>query len=293
MNIPRNASSGRSGFTMVEIALCLAIIGFALVAIIGVLPTGLGVQKDNREETIINQDATVWMDLIRNGGQGMNDLTNYVLSVSNTATTYEYGAGPSPTPKGFRAFFFTYNLSLRDGSDFAPHIFLNSGTNIVGLLSIPKYVPINGGFISNYVVASVLSLSGAAVEKAPQKNDAILEAAFGYRLIPEIVSYVATDTNVFDFSPAATAGLTPAELQARIHRARALSNLTNNTHDIRLTFRWPLQPRGKVGNGRLTFRALAGGPLVLTPQTPIPNLEYPFYFIHSGSYGQPPRFPLP
>jgi len=32
-------------FTMIEIALCLAIIGFALVAIIGVLPTGMGVQK--------------------------------------------------------------------------------------------------------------------------------------------------------------------------------------------------------------------------------------------------------
>ena len=28
-------------FTMIEIALCLAIIGFAMVAIIGVLPTGM------------------------------------------------------------------------------------------------------------------------------------------------------------------------------------------------------------------------------------------------------------
>ena len=44
---------------MVEIAICLAIIGIALVAIIGVLPLGINVQKDNREETIINQDATV------------------------------------------------------------------------------------------------------------------------------------------------------------------------------------------------------------------------------------------
>ncbi|HLZ53286.1 MAG TPA: prepilin-type N-terminal cleavage/methylation domain-containing protein, partial [Verrucomicrobiae bacterium] len=38
------------GFTMVEIAICLAIIGIALVAIIGVLPAGLNVQRDNREE---------------------------------------------------------------------------------------------------------------------------------------------------------------------------------------------------------------------------------------------------
>jgi hypothetical protein len=46
-----------SAFTMVEIAISLAVIGFALVAIIGVLPRGLRVQRENREETIINQDA--------------------------------------------------------------------------------------------------------------------------------------------------------------------------------------------------------------------------------------------
>ena len=44
-------------FTMIEIALSLAIIGFALVAIIGALPKGMNVQRENREETIINQDA--------------------------------------------------------------------------------------------------------------------------------------------------------------------------------------------------------------------------------------------
>ena len=37
-------------FTMIEIAICLAIIGIALVAIIGVLPLGMNVQRDNREE---------------------------------------------------------------------------------------------------------------------------------------------------------------------------------------------------------------------------------------------------
>jgi len=79
----RESSAGTRAFTMIEIALCLAIIGFALVAIIGVLPTGMGVQKDNREETIIDQDATVWMDAIRNGAQGYNDLTNYIVAITN------------------------------------------------------------------------------------------------------------------------------------------------------------------------------------------------------------------
>ena len=68
---------------MVEIAICLAIIGMALVAIIGVLPLGMNVQRDNREETVINQDATVFLEAIRNGARGLNDLTNYVYAITN------------------------------------------------------------------------------------------------------------------------------------------------------------------------------------------------------------------
>ncbi len=43
------------------------VIGFALVAIIRVLPQGLTVQRDNREETIINFEAAFLMDAIRSG----------------------------------------------------------------------------------------------------------------------------------------------------------------------------------------------------------------------------------
>src|SRR5208282_3552296 len=78
-----------SGFTMVEIAICLAIIGIALVAIIGVLPIGINVQRDNREETLIDQDATVFIENIRNGARGLDDLTNYVVAISNTWTLYD------------------------------------------------------------------------------------------------------------------------------------------------------------------------------------------------------------
>ena len=73
----RNAES-RSAFTMIEIAISLAVIAFALVAIIGVLPTGMNVQKDNREDTIINQDGPYWLEAIRNGSRGLDYLTNYV-----------------------------------------------------------------------------------------------------------------------------------------------------------------------------------------------------------------------
>ena len=73
---------------MVEIAIALAVIGFALVAIIGVLPSGLEVQKDNREETNINQDAVYFMDAIRSGARGADDLTNYVVAITNFWATY-------------------------------------------------------------------------------------------------------------------------------------------------------------------------------------------------------------
>ena len=55
---------------MIEIALCLAIIGFALVSILLVLPSGMNTQRETREETIINQDASMLLEAIRNGSRG-------------------------------------------------------------------------------------------------------------------------------------------------------------------------------------------------------------------------------
>ena len=68
------ASVGLGAFTMIEIVISLAVIGFALVAIIGILPTGMNVQRDNRQETIVNQDESVIMNALRNGERGLNDL---------------------------------------------------------------------------------------------------------------------------------------------------------------------------------------------------------------------------
>src|SRR5690348_14533076 len=61
--------TGEAGFTMVEIALSLGIIAFALVAIIGVMPSGMKVQRENREDTIVNQDASYLLEAIRSGSK--------------------------------------------------------------------------------------------------------------------------------------------------------------------------------------------------------------------------------
>src|SRR3954470_10742222 len=68
-------------FTMIEIAIAVAVIAFALVAIIGVLPAGLQVQKENREDTLLGQDGTYFMEAIRNGAVGLDELADYVLQI--------------------------------------------------------------------------------------------------------------------------------------------------------------------------------------------------------------------
>ncbi|MCZ7639230.1 MAG: prepilin-type N-terminal cleavage/methylation domain-containing protein [Verrucomicrobia bacterium] len=67
---PAAGSRSEAGFTMVEIAISIAIVAFALVAIIGVLPTGFDVQRRNRENTIINQEGSLWLEAIRSGAWG-------------------------------------------------------------------------------------------------------------------------------------------------------------------------------------------------------------------------------
>jgi prepilin-type N-terminal cleavage/methylation domain-containing protein len=213
------ASPHQYGFTMVEIAISLAIIGIALVAIIGVLPLGMNVQKDNREETLINQDATVFMEAIRGGASSPYgaDLTNYVYEISYA----QYNSA---------------NGNLASSNNFGSS-YLTNNARIIGLLSNPKYF--NG--TSNHIVAYVRSISGPAVEKPPQDNQLVTGDSFSYKVICDNVP-VAVDTNVFN----------------SLYNAQ----LTNNLHELRLTFLWPLLPSGNTGSGRQTFRTLIAGQLV-------------------------------
>ena len=260
---------GLAGFTMVEIALCLAIIGFALVAIIGVLPTGLNVQKDNREETLINHDAAVWMDAIRNGAQGFDELTNYVLGITNNWSRYN-AFGRFQTSG--RDTYDRNNSSVTSiTSPTQPFCPLTNGARIIGLLSTPRITPrLGGAYQSNYIVADVRSLSGYAIEKFPQRNPTILDASFSYRFIPEVLACLTTSSNVVNnnllpvpIDPTAADVLNMSgTLQDRIARtnyAHMIWNLETNAHEIRLTFLWPVLPNGKVGDGRQTFRLLSGG----------------------------------
>jgi type II secretory pathway pseudopilin PulG len=248
---------------MIEITISLAVIAFALVAIIGVLPYAMDVQRDNRQETIINQDATVFMNAIHNGEQGLDYLTNYVIAITNTmvksdGTIYTYG----------------YSLagSTLDNVPTTPQLPLNTGLAIIGLLSTPRIVsPTNGISYTNHVVALVRSLSGPASEKYPQTNSAVLDLSLGYRLVVEVdACTVAPQTN-------AAAAVTDANLQA-------------NLHDLRLTFRWPLLPGGAAGLGRQTFRTMVSGNLMPIQTDPSPPAQGPWpmclYFFQPRTFVQ-------
>ena len=88
-------------FTMVEVALSLAIIAFAVVAVIGILPTGMQVQRDNREMTIINQDGQFILG--SNGalttGWDIDVTARYAITAGPTGES-RYVQGAPQTPFG-------------------------------------------------------------------------------------------------------------------------------------------------------------------------------------------------
>jgi hypothetical protein len=134
---------------MVEIALCLAIVGFALVAIIGVLPMGIQVQSDNRQDSIINHDGAYFLDAIRNGAPP-DDLRSYVENISMTFS--------NATATGT----WQHNTNrFRDNH------------HIIGLLSNPDSIRTE---------AIVRALSGAASEKGDYTND----VAFKYKIFASV-----------------------------------------------------------------------------------------------------------
>src|SRR5260221_5625005 len=183
----RSAPHSLAAFTMVEIALSLAVIGFALVAIIGVLPAGMSVQRDNREETLINFDAAFVIDSIRSGasntmGLRQNDLTNYVLAITNIYTPYNFNGNLAGTPP-ITNWFTTINYSTN--GTVVPGNLLTNGATIVGLLSIPKYIPTSSGYFSNFVTADFRTISGAAVDQGASQSSR--DFAFSYRVTVEVI----------------------------------------------------------------------------------------------------------
>ncbi len=283
-------------FTLIEIALCLAIIGFALLAIMLVLPYGMGAQRDNREETIIGQDANVLLETIRSGSRGADDLTNYVYAVTNY-WSYQNFFDPSKNVTGVNGYDEKNGSSQATGIPlgiyhFAPAFYsihpINTGSNLIGILSTPEFTDANGvpirrldpAFVvdgySNHIVAYVRSISGIGAEKPPQQNQIMREDTFSYRvyvvnaapdfdapLLWQNRAYTSGDIVSYPlYGPATYWRATANTLAAdKPGVAADWAKFTYYNHvaagsqrELRLTFRWPQLPNGNLGNGRQIFR---------------------------------------
>jgi len=234
---------------MVEVALALGVIGFALVAIVGILPIGMTAQKNNREDTIINQDSVYLLEAIRNGAGGLNDLTNYVDSIvvtnwlPNGSITVTNHAVPPPN-------------GTANGTNYD----LYSGTNIIKYLSMLKYSTVTNKDLSvtnqkNTVAVYMRALTGSATEMGGSNKF----VAFRYQVCPEIVPAFYSYTNLDETNWHAYTNLTSLDYIDRSNRWEQVRRMTNNLYEVRLRFSWPVLPNGRVGKNSQVVRSMVSG----------------------------------
>ena len=221
---------------MVEIAISLAVVAFALVAIIGVLPTGMTVQKDNREDTLIIQEGRYWMEAIKSGAEGAMDLTNYVEQIK-VETTPSSGA------------FTTFTID----NTVAPYL---PASNIISLLSLTKFEQNGQTRVTNRITARVRSITGPATEQS--LVTLTNQTTFRYQLQVEITPARPM--------PEGFVGAVLANDPNQFPMLQFNEAMGANLWEVRLVLRWPVVERGNdwfVGNGRKTFRARVSGDLLL------------------------------
>jgi prepilin-type N-terminal cleavage/methylation domain-containing protein len=233
-----------AGFTMVELALCIAIISIAMVAIMGILPAGMGVQKQNREDSIIAQEASHWMESIRNGALLFDDATNYVDFIQ----VVQWRDKQAPQTNIFPG---TY-LNTATANAIPTAMRLTYPELILGLLSLPKYDTFPNDqaakptVLTNGVFAVARAFTGSLNEKIlPQElnkkpEDSQLSFAFRYLLRVELVPVAELPVEALD------PGL------------RQWSARQRSLYDVRLTFEWPVVGNDfsvRTGGNSRTFRA--------------------------------------
>ena len=240
---PPGVTHREAAFTMVEIALCLGVIAFALVAIIGVLPTGMRVQRENREDTIINQDGTFLLEAIRSGSRGLDYLTNFFDTITwsnkNQITIFTNSPGLDQNIGG---------KTVLDGS-------MTNGLRIVGLLTAPKYTYSGTNVSYNSVSGYIRAMSGSAVARSKSTKD----FAFAYQVTSEVI---ALSTYPREYTNYLQSGLLPADVLTRSNLWRMSRNQSANFRELRLTLQGPVIRKGQtleaIGTPK-TFRTIMSG----------------------------------
>lgn len=241
-----------AGFTMVEIAIALGVIGFALVAIIGILPAGLEVQRDNRSETIINQDATLWLTAISSGAMEMESLPHYVENISLIER--------NPVDNSI----VSSNRWALQGSGNPATSFYQTGADIIGLITWAAGAP------DREVRVQATAFSGSAAEKEldPKKR----ELAFSY-LMRVVIDPKRDPESDLDDTALPFAAVTGEMVQPEEHFgysevASPYPDAVSLT-EIRLTFSYPFIGESKTPPRSQTFRTSVARQVVNDPITSV------------------------
>jgi len=241
MRLNPSFSKASAGFTMTEIALCVAVIGIALVAIVGVLPSGLNVQRQNREDTLVAQDAQFLIEALRSGASAIPDLTNQVDFIRWRRTGAEVS----------EVFFRGPNYA-----EALPGTVINltDSWQVTAILSQPRFefLP-NNRVIRNEITAQFRTFSGPFTEKPYRSGTGLPDPA---RIATALRYLVHVE---------AVPGPTRPPIALGAYAGQAISNnvarqqleLDQSLNDVRLTFQWPVFRVGndvRVGNSEKTFR---------------------------------------
>ena len=224
------------GFTMVEIAIALGVIAIALVAIIGIMPTGVNVQRTNRDDTIINQDGRLWLEAIRTGARGLDYLTSHVEAIWIT----------NVTSQSSQVTVFTNKPSATRPGNPAVEGSMTTGAAVIGLLSRPKYffLPPTSGtqlqVVTNHIVAYVHAVSGPAADQNAFMRSNRMD--FLYRLTSEIVPFNHFPPSLTNF---AVGGLSTQEWVIRSNNWLLARNQAVNAYEVCLTLQGPVIHRGR------------------------------------------------
>lgn len=262
---------------MMEVALCLAIIGFAVVSLLAVLPVGMDNQQATRQATVISEDATMFLEAIRGGARGMDDLTNYLVGITNYYQGYYASGQPAG---GVQRTGYTFNSGLTNGLRIVgvmstPEFTAGIVNNVGALGGMPLANTVGQAFTSNHVYAYFRSFSGMAAEKPPQDNPILRGASFTYRILC-VNAPVAAVTNVSQWvDPSAVFD----------------QQLAGNLRELRLLFSWPLTPNFTLGFNHKdqNFRVDVAGGIIWTNDYPINTLDGMWlYFCQSQSFTNTP-----
>jgi hypothetical protein len=226
-------SRGVAAFTLVEISLCLGIIAFALVAIVGVLPTGFQMSKENNYNALMEREAGFLLRAISTGGAGVDYLTNNFDYIKIKSTGQRNG-----TPvTGIVILTNSPGLEVW----LAPNVLLlgalTNGPVIASALRRRVYNGLGEGRYTNLVTARVRQIVGSPFDGSLRGTD----TEFIYQLTSGVLPLDSYSQDSIDYL---ATGISEQEKQGRSNFWASVASRHRNTSQMLLTLQGRIHQKG-------------------------------------------------